>query len=727
LRTVTLGWQKDDFFAALKTGFAPAREEVIDRFENEALARGWQGSVLKNPIADGSQPELQWLAPLLKRIIPPFHALETAMASAANKPNGPQLAQALRQFWTELRIEDQLLEWSTGGLAERTSNLPPSVHSTVWQGLNSLLENMELAFQEESLSIREWLSVLEAGFANFSVGVIPPALDQVLVGTVDRSRDSDIKLALGLGLNETVFPALPDTGSLLTETDRAELERHSALSIASMRLQLGRERFYAYLACTRPRERLILTSASENSEGSPLNPSPFLAHIRKLFPSVQIENDDPLGPEHACELIAPLMKALAMPQNVVSAWEHLAQLPGLAEIARDIRSLGVSGQSSISPAVAGELYGQTLRTSVSRIEQYAACPFKFFVHSGLRALERKQFELDMREQGNFQHEALALFHSQLEADGLRWRDLAPAQARNRIAQTAESLLLTYGDGLFQSNERSRFMGRMLAASLQDFVETLVEWMHEQYQFDPVAVELPFGDGEGLPPYEINAGQGRKLAFKGRIDRIDLHREPQSSKALCVVVDYKSSQKKLDPVLLAHGLQLQLLTYLNVLRRLPDAKKLFGVQHLVPAGVFYVGLRGKYPRKDTRDEALDSAPEDRKSAYQHTGRFDIDALPRLDARPDATKGDQFSFRRKADGMPWKSSKEVMQSAEFIALLNSVEASLSEMGAGIFSGTAEVSPYRKGPLTACTHCDYRAICRVDPWTQEYRILKAKEQTE
>jgi ATP-dependent helicase/nuclease subunit B len=272
---------------------------------------------------------------------------------------------------------------------------------------------------------------------------------------------------------------------------------------------------------------------------------------------------------------------------------------------------------------------------------------------------------------------------------------------------------------------------MLTASLQDFVETLVEWMREQYQFDPVAVELPFGEpgssgvpganSSSLPPYQIDLGSGRKLAFKGRIDRIDLSAAPGSDEVFCVVVDYKSSHKQLDPVLIEHGVQLQLLTYLNVLRRLPGSEKVFGVRNLVPAGVFYVSLRGKYPRKETRADAIKPSSEDRKSAYQHTGRFDIRALSRLDARPKAAKGDQFSFRLKADGVPWKSSKEVMPSADFIALLNSVETCIREMGLRIFCGAAEVSPFRKGPLTACVHCDYRAICRVDPWTQEYRVLK------
>ena len=45
--------------------------------------------------------------------------------------------------------------------------------------------------------------------------------------------------------------------------------------------------------------------------------------------------------------------------------------------------------------------------------------------------ERKVFELDARERGNFQHEVLKIFHERLLAEGKRWRDLTPAEARER--------------------------------------------------------------------------------------------------------------------------------------------------------------------------------------------------------------------------------------------------------------------------------------------------------
>ena len=412
-------------------------------------------------------------------------------------------------------------------------------------------------------------------------------------------------------------------------------------------------------------------------------------------------------------------------QNVAGALESLPALVSLRERLRHL--VTVSETERISPALAERLYGPALRTSVSRMEQFAACPFKFFVHSGLRAEERKLFELDIRNQGSFQHDVLAYFHEQLRKEGKRWRDLTPLQARERIRALAVSMAVSFRDGLLQASEESRFTARMLTESLEDFVETLTGWMQQQYAFDPSAVELPFGD-ENFPPWQVDLGKGHQLLLNGRIDRIDLWQETaDSGAALCVVVDYKSSQKQLDPLMMAHGLQLQLPAYLNVLRHWPNPRPLFGVSRLVPAGVFYVNLRGKYERSANRDKALDDAPDARRLAYQHSGRFDAQHLRKLDTRNDATSGDQFKYTLKKDGTIAASSREALETGEFVGLLDAVEDNLKQMGRAIYAGETSVDPYKKGTVLACDQCDYRAICRIDPWTHIYRLLTKPESSE
>jgi ATP-dependent helicase/nuclease subunit B len=100
---------------------------------------------------------------------------------------------------------------------------------------------------------------------------------------------------------------------------------------------------------------------------------------------------------------------------------------------------------------------------------------------------------------------------------------------------------------------------------------------------------------------------------------------------------------------------------------------------------------------------------------------VDALPKLDCRPGVKTGDQFNYRRNQDGSLHKGSAEALPRGEFEALLDRVEMQLTEMGRAIFSGVAKVDPYRKGSETPCGFCDYRAICRIDPWTHRYRMLR------
>jgi ATP-dependent helicase/nuclease subunit B len=203
--------------------------------------------------------------------------------------------------------------------------------------------------------------------------------------------------------------------------------------------------------------------------------------------------------------------------------------------------------------------------------------------------------------------------------------------------------------------------------------------------------------------------------------LDLYHVPASQNALCVVIDYKSSQKQLDPVLIAHGLQLQLLTYLNVVRQWPNSRELFGAVRLDPAGVFYVNLKGSYGRERNRVQALADPQRSRKEAYRHYGRFDVSALPHLDRRTDVQEGDQFNYRLTKSGQVNKSCKEALDAAKFEDLLCQVQDHLRTMGQRIYAGSVEVEPYRKGADTACAQCTYHAICRIDPWTHRFRVLR------
>ena len=320
---------------------------------------------------------------------------------------------------------------------------------------------------------------------------------------------------------------------------------------------------------------------------------------------------------------------------------------------------------------------------------------------------------------------LKKFHEQLLAEKKRWRDLTPDAARARIQEIADAEMKIFGEGILRDSAETLFAARSMTTALQDFVEVIVGWMRSQYEFDPAKAEFDFGSkAASETAWQIDLGDGRKLALQGRIDRIDLCPLPDADAALAVVMDYKSSGKKLEPVFVENGIQLQLLAYLGALKNWKNPRAVFGAEKIIPAGAFYVSLRGKFESGSSRTEILDDA-DAKKLAYQHTGRFDQRWLKKFDARA-TSQGDQFNFKLNKEGELPSNSTEAISCKDFSTLLDQVETQLCELGRKIFSGAAEVSPYRKGQETPCGFCDYRAACRLDEWTDEFRELRRTKKT-
>lgn len=727
LRVAAYHWRHADWFAALKTGLAGASDDAVDRLENLALACGWQGDQWLKPIqTEDGEPQASFAEECRQKLAPPFVCLRAALGE---KPTGRQLAAAIRTFWGELNIADTLGKWSASSVDAAPLASHPALHSTVWRQLHSWLENIERAFADAASArpLREWLPILEAGLGGLSIGVVPPALDQVLVGAVDRSRNPDLELALVLGLNEGQFPAPPAASPLLTEPERDELDALDRRLAFSPRPRHGHERYLGYIACTRPRRRLVLMCAQRDAHGKELNPSPLLAHIQRILPSVKIETPPPAnwpGALHPCEVVAPLIagdSGSGMRDSVKAALRDLACFIEPLAKADQLRTLN---SGTLPPGAVEKLFGRELNTSVSALEDYAACPFRFLAARGLKAQEREELTVDAARTGTFLHEVMREFHRRTHALGKRWRDWQPDEAVDEIERLGEELLANFGHKLFAQSAAARFTGGVQIEQLKRLVAVLVTWA-KQNKFDPREVEVSFGmDADQLPPWELALTHGRRLRLHGRVDRVDVCGNKATGEARAIVLDYKSSARKLDVLRVANGLELQLLAYLAALAALGDPQPLFGAKKMVPAGVFYVPLRGGGAKPAARADVLANRGAAQRAAYQHTGRFDAAVVPLLDTS-GAKEAEQFKFSFNKDGSLGKRG-DALPSDGFRALLDGVRAKLVEFGDAIFAGQFPVAPYRKGGETACDWCKFKSICRFDPWTQPYRALKQPEKS-
>ena len=764
LRTVTFDWRHEDWFGALKTGLTGVADEDVDALENESLRHGWVGKTWFDTLRVPDDAELgERMDAIRKRVLPPFDALAKQTADAGAPVSDPAaidpgtqtrrigdrrstitgrtLAAAIRELWASLSVESQLKAWS-----ERTDKLKlnGAAHTTVWTQLNEWLASVEIAFADEALPLREWLPILESGLAGMSAGVIPPSLDQVLVGSVDRSRNPDLHTAFVLGVNEGVFPAPPAPGVLLTDRDRSEIEAHGITLGTSQRQQLGHERYFGYIALTRARRRLVVTWAEADGDGRTLNPSPFVAAIKRAVPEVNEEQFVPANwteALHRDELLphvlarsspegfrgesAPFDSPASWSRLTSAATDQIARLATLDTFAPTLlrmeQARDAVGATKLSEGIAAKLYGNVIATSVSALEEFTACPFHFLAARGLKAEEREEFVVDAREKGSFQHDVLQKFHEHVKREEQDWRNLEPADARQIIRTIGEAVAKDFRGGLMNATEAARFTASVLIGNLERLIETLIGWAKHN-SFDPTEVEVGFGlKGSKLPAWRIELSDGRALKLRGRIDRIDLC-HTADGEALVVIADYKSGGKVVNDVKIEHGLELQLLSYLAALTRMPEAGVLFGVDKLAPAGVFYVPLRAKPQSVKTRPEQEQPAAND--AAFQHRGRFDGAQLRRFDNR-DVKKGDQFKFKLNASGEFAKTGNDAVPAGGFAGLVGSAEAKLRVIGEGIYRGEAAVEPYRLKHETACDLCAYRSVCRFDPWTMPFRRLEAGQQ--
>jgi ATP-dependent helicase/nuclease subunit B len=722
LRTVAFRWQSEDWFGALKSGLLPANETDLDVLENAALACGWRGDTWLQPLnVPGDASLSSDLERVRQQIVPPFVTLSRALTPENGRITGTQLASAVRIFWAQAEVEARLEEWTRARVSEADPN--PALHRTVLEQLQNWLADIELAFAGEAMELREWLAILEAGLSGLTVGVIPPSLDQVLIGAIDRSRSPDLRLAFVLGVNEGVFPAPPERPRILNDAERSRLEAENVSLGLSQKRRLGHERYYGYIAFTRSCERLVATYAKVNAAGDALSPSLFVNRLREIAPEIAVEefagNVSFHDAEHACEVISPLLRNLdAGPSD--TALRQLLALNTIAPVMEKWRNLACTtiepNKLRLSKAIADRLYPKQLKTSVSGLEQFAACPFKFFVARGLRAGERIEFEPDNRQRGSFQHQVLQLFQQRLAAEKRRWRDVPPGDAEQLVAEIGEAQLRAPENSVFRRDAAAEFTARTLIRNLQKLAATLVTWA-QRYDFEPGATELSF-DAKTGDAWRIDLNDGRELLLNGRMDRVDLWRGPDG-RVLAAVMDYKSSARKLDNVKLEAGLDLQLLSYLGVLRHVSAVGKKLGIAEIIPAGAFYISLAPKRVSAKGRADARPANP------FQHVGRFQRKHLALFDNRGEA-KGEQFRFSIKQDGGFAKNGNDGLPEVEFNALLDLVENHLRRFGTELLDGSISIDPFGHGGVTACDHCDYAAVCRFDAWTQRYRLLKGVSET-
>ncbi|MPM97009.1 ATP-dependent helicase/deoxyribonuclease subunit B [bioreactor metagenome] len=146
------------------------------------------------------------------------------------KKTGKEMCHALYDFLMKLNIEEK-----TQALIQvfKEENLLDKVNEyrQIWDAIVDIMDQIAEVINEDKIDSEVFGRILKSGFEEYELGLIPPAIDQILVSSVQRIRSHDIKALYIVGVNDGVFPgAIADEG-ILTDLERESL-RENGLELA---------------------------------------------------------------------------------------------------------------------------------------------------------------------------------------------------------------------------------------------------------------------------------------------------------------------------------------------------------------------------------------------------------------------------------------------------------------------------------------------------------------
>ena len=735
LEIISTHFRYDAVFQYLKTDLVPVNRGEVDWLENYCLANGIKGYAwtaerdwrfIDNIDFENKEhanfEQRQAKADALRRRVvatlePLLPLLEMEKCSAI------EISRAVWQLLTKFEVNKQLKSWQEQD-EQQGRLVKAQEHAQVWDKVVELLDQIVEVLGEEKVSLREFIKILEAGLEELKVGLVPPGLDQVIVGNIERSRNPNIKALFFLGLNEGIFPMYKAENQVFSDEERDYLQEKGWEMAPTSKQKLFQEQYLIYISLTRSSEYLWLSYPAADDEGRALKASGIIVRLKELLPDLDVkylaqypERDEEIWDylENSDNLLGLLIAKLRKAKDgdsIGSIWSSVHKyFKGADNYQEKLHYLLKAfdftiSEQKLSEQIINQIYSNPIRTSVSQMEQFSRCPFSHFSRYVLKLKERREFTLDVLNLGKVYHQVLSEFVSLLNKKGLDWGELdepLKVQIMEEVMVEVEELLST--SSLAQSAQ-VQFQLKQVKETLSHALDILTEHA-KRGSFSPLWVEIPFDEGSQLAPLEISLSRDWQLLIRGRIDRVDTASD--GDKTYLRVIDYKSSRMGLNWWQVYHGLQLQLLTYLWA--GVNSAPKLLGTE-INAAGAFYFPVIRPLVESNgpINFEQINNAL--RKESKMQGILLGEGPVVELMGAPKSGYSDLLPVYVKKDGTLGKDSQNRLLTKEQMDLaLQFTKEKIKQIGEEIISGNIDVSPYRFQKQSPCGYCEYKPVCQFD----------------
>jgi len=735
LQAVTSGLTGADIFAYLKTDLAAATRGEVDMLENYCLAFGIS--------ARDFQSDKQWhfAAPesgrfderrinrIRQKTIRPLLELRDALWSVGNqgKTVSPgQFTRAVFAFLDALDVGKTITGWISRA-NETNDHAAADEHQQFYNKFVDIFDELVEVFAGRTMTAQDYLAIVNSAFSQLTLALIPPTLDQVLVGSIERSRHPDLKAVFLIGATQRQFPVPISSDSILTDDDRIAAESADFQLAPTSSQTLTERQYLAYIAFTRPSQFLYVTYPSADDKGGAVPRSQFVGDLESLFEDLRQETiaGENSDIEKVCSEseLADLLCSSLGADSVTAKGDYQGLLDNicsdekLGQLGSDVLSaINYDNSAQLDAGVVKMLFGRRIRSSATRLSTFAACPYQHFARYTLQLRERKEFKFEPLDLGRFYHRILDTLTKRLNIEGKNFATVEDDELRILLREQIAELIK---EDSFISNFVSRrgyneFVIESAAEVLEDCVLAISE-MVRAGSFRPILSEISFGTAKDardtLGECEFSLEDNRILTLEGKIDRLDV--ATIDGKETAIVFDYKRKDTSFGWSRFYHGLDMQLPIYMLAIRNTA------GTAARNVAGAFYVPIEVS-PAKTTLNRL---SQKTESFDYKAKGIFDGRFVQQLDGA--ASRDSRFyNFYVTKDGQPYGSyaNRGALKAVDFEKVLQFAEERIIQLAGDIASGEIDVRPYRLSQNSPCGYCKYKSVCRFDWQINDYNFLES-----
>ena len=732
IAAVSGGFTGKDIFSYLKSGLVPLDNEDIDLLDNYCLAFGirgtdWDGEQQWH-YADARTPAFdeEKINRIRRKAIEPLLKLRDELCpKAANKKmTSGEFTRIIFDFLEGLNVRQTIEKWSEAA-AKRGDLSQVEEHRQFYEKLVDIFDEMTDVFAAAEMTCGDFAAIIGSAFSQMTMAFIPPTLDQVLVGSIERSRHPDLKAVFLLGTTQKQFPVPVGYGGILNDRTRDAAEAAGFCIGAGTQQKLSERQYLAYIAFTRASQYLYVMYPVADDKGRASVRSQFITELQDLFDGLKEEMvladagdiEEVYSESELADLLCSVCgKDFSGTQEKRDKFEQLLDEmtsdEQLAKAAKKAASaIEYENSAQLDDEVIKGLFGQRIKGSATRLGNFAACPYSHFAGYVLLLKERQEFKFEPLDVGNFYHRVLDAVLKQVRAEK---KDIAQIVDEELLSILEKQISKIVQDDTFLCNfsKHSRHNAYVIQAAceiLEDCVLAIAKMIRAGV-FRPEMTEVSFGKAEdSLGEFEIALSKGRRLVLSGKIDRIDISSSADGKKE-AIVFDYKLGDVAFDWSKFYNGLGMQLPIYMLAVR---NAKKFGDI-----AGAFYLPV--KTAIQQVTLEGLVEASE--KFKYKAKGIFGGQFSSRIDSELNSGWSKFYNFSISKDNGPFGNygHSGALRNEDFEKILKFAERRLKGLGEEIVSGRIEVRPYKLGDANACGYCKFKPLCRFDWQINDYNNL-------